>query len=363
MFSCKKDRQEITELKQKIQLLEEASRVEREMIEAERQRSQQLFEAALDKKNFNEGLLQSVLRFSETLAESQKSLAQCASSMKNEAEMADKTADTTTTNLSSVQKLTHHLHDMSSKTRAVAQTIEALNGRASQIGGIVNMIKEIADQTNLLALNAATEVARAGEQGYDFAFVPDEVRKLAERTGKATGDISNLVHAMQQETAQARAQIEVTPEQLASYDRDAASAKSCMKGLLDASEHTRGAIHHIALRSFVELAKLEHLTFKAEIYKVFLGLSNKSPDEFSSHTMCRLGKWYYEGDGKALFSNLSIFKNIEAPHKEVHTEGREAIERFLEQDFVAALNHALNMEAASRIVLDDLENLASQGEG
>jgi methyl-accepting chemotaxis protein len=144
--------------------------------------------------------MEKTLRVVDNLSEGSQAVAEKAQSASGLAAEMAKAAET---GGGAVKNAMDKMSEIKEVTAATAQVVGALGEKSKQIGQILDVISGIADQTNLLALNAAFEAARAGEQGRGFAVVAEEVRKLAEQSQEATGEIAQIVREIQQQTEQA----------------------------------------------------------------------------------------------------------------------------------------------------------------
>jgi len=158
-----------------------------------------------------------------------------------------------------VEETLNKMRSIAESVSATAKKVEELGKSSDQIGRIIGVIDDIADQTNLLALNAAIEAARAGEQGRGFAVVADEVRKLAERTTKATKEIATMIRTVQDETKVAVVAMEQGTQQVEEGVTTTSKAGDSLKQIIHMSEQVGEMITHIATAATEQSSATEEI--------------------------------------------------------------------------------------------------------
>lgn len=154
---------------------------------------------------------------------------------------------------------------ISDVVRQSAETVQELGKSSNEIGEIIQVIDDIADQTNLLALNAAIEAARAGEQGRGFAVVADEVRKLAERTSKATQEIANMIKHIQKDTEGAVSSMHQGTKEVENGKVLAEKAGKSLKDIIASAEHVVDIVSQVAAASEQQSRASEQITQNIEL--------------------------------------------------------------------------------------------------
>lgn len=225
----------------------------------------------------------------------------------------------------------------------------ALQASVEDIKECVNDIDRLANQTDLLAINSAIEAARVGTLGRGFTVLSKEVKSLAEEVKSQSAKIEKITNNIKISADQVSENCTTVIKSHVIVRKEVDEACEALEEVIKRSARMQSIIRFISRQQFLNTVKLDHIVWKHQVYSLLFNKDKKG--KVNTHHECRLGKWYYEGEGQALFAGNEKFRQLERPHAEVHNSGRAALTAFCQNDIKSMSGFLRKMEEASSQVI------------
>jgi methyl-accepting chemotaxis protein len=182
-----------------------------------------------------------------------------------------------------VQETISGIGSIRENTQVVEEMIHDFSAKAKQIGGIINVIDDVADETNLLALNAAVIAAQSGEQGRAFSVVADEINELADRVLSSTKEISNLIKSVQQSASDAVVAIARGTESVESGLNLSQEAGNALEEITSSARESGTRMHEVVAAVGEQSRAAEHLArMMTEVIETIKQIEVVSKDQSES---------------------------------------------------------------------------------
>ena len=316
--------------------------------------------AAEHRRTAHQGINALYLSAGAALGNIREALADNANGLSSEREHIDGASSVFSDSTQILDSIRIELASIERKASGSCDNIERLKTLANDIVKFVQVIGTISEQTNLLALNAAIEAARAGDQGRGFAVVADEVRALAQRASAAATEVGALVENISNETRAADLQIQEVSQDCQRIAQSTDRIVETVNRALQMAAQMRDVINVSADSSFTQMAKMEHVVWKIEVYRAILSDKSVSPADLADDHNCRLGAWYRSAEADERFGRSANFRELETPHRQLHSSGREAIQLHRGGSLHESLAVLKQMEQASDRVMQILDRFSHE---